>query len=115
MGCVYDKCVEHGGHPVFMPDSAETLMPTLNELMAKVRSSSDYIRDMMINERLSNLLRLIMSYSWHPEDKKEAPKRTNAIKVKQYLDLHYTEKVSLDELSALFFIGRYYGWLSISQ
>ena len=70
--------------------------------------SSDYMRDMMINEKLSTLLTMIMSYSWHPEDKKQAPKRASVSDVKEYLDVHYAERVSLDELSNRFFIDKYY-------
>lgn len=107
MGSVYDKYVERGGRPVFIPDFVEPFISTIEDLMNKARSS-DYIRDMIINEKLSTLIRLIMSYSWHPEDKKVTPKRTSVEKVKYYLDLHYTEKVSLDELSEMFFIDKYY-------
>ncbi len=107
MESVYDKYVERGGRPAFCPDSAEPFIVTLGDLLIKARSS-DYMRDMLINEQLSTLIRLIMSYSWHPEDKKTAPKRTNITKVKEYLNMHYTEKISLDELSAKFFIDKYY-------
>lgn len=107
MGSIYDKYVERGGRPVFAPDTVEPFISTLEDLMTKAQSSS-YMRDMLINEKLATLIRLIMSYSWSPEDKKVAPKRTSIIKVKDYLDIHYTEKVSLDELSTMFFIDKYY-------
>lgn len=107
MGNVYDKYVERGGRPVFTPESTEPFISVICELMTKARSSS-YMRDMLINEHLSTLIRLIMSNSWHPEEKKVAPKRTSVAKVKEYLDLHYSEKIFLDELSAIFFIDKYY-------
>lgn len=107
MGSVFDKYVERGGRPAFIPDSLEPFASTLTSLLTTARSS-DYMRDMLINEQLSTLIRLIMSYSWHPEDKKAAPKRTSVNEVKEYLDQHYAEKVSLDELSCRFFIDKYY-------
>lgn len=107
MGSVYDKYVERGGRPAFVPDSIELFNSTLLELLSTARSS-DYMRDMLINEQLSTLIRLIMSYSWHPEDKKATPKRTSVTEVKDYLDQHYAERVSLDDLSSRFFIDKYY-------
>lgn len=49
-----------------------------------------------------------MGESWHPEDKKLAPKRASVSDVKEYLDIHFAEKVVLDELAANFFIDKYY-------
>ena len=67
-----------------------------------------YMRDMKINEQLSALLTLIMSESWHPENRISAPKRASVVDVKEYLDAHYVESISLDELSKHFFIDKYY-------
>ena len=109
MGSVYDKYVERGGRPTLYPttESLEEIKGVLDRLLTTARSS-DYMRDMLINEQLSTLIRLIMSYSWHPEDKKAAPKRTSVAEVKEYLDQHYAEKIVLDELSSRFFIDKYY-------
>ena len=101
MGRVYDKYVERGGRPTFIPDSTDPFISTLADLLATARSS-DNMRDMLINEQLSSLIRHIMTYSWHPEDKKAAPKRTSVFEVKEYLDQHYAEKIVLDELSSRF-------------
>ena len=107
LSSIYDKYCERGGRPVFTPDNSTLFATTLEDLMATAKSS-DYMRDMMINEQLSKLLTLIMSYSWHPEDKKAAPKHNVVIEVKEYLDSHYAEKIVLDELSKRFFIDKYY-------
>ena len=107
LSSIYDKYCERGGRPVFTPDDSTLFVTTLEDLMTTAKSS-DYMRDMMINEQLSKLLTMIMSYSWHPEDKKAAPKRQSVSEVKEYLDQHYAEKVVLDELASLFFIDKYY-------
>ncbi len=73
-----------------------------------VAKSSDYLRDMRINEALGSLLTLIMEQSWHPEDRTAAPKRASVVDIKSYIDEHYAEKVTLDDLSKLFFIDKYY-------
>lgn len=49
-----------------------------------------------------------MEESWHPEDSSVSKKRMELTKLKEYLDEHYTEKISLDELSIHFFINKYY-------
>ena len=107
LSSIYDKYCERGGRPVFIPDDSILFAATLEDLMTTAKSS-DYMRDMMINEQLSKLLTLIMSYSWHPEDKKAAPKRTSVVEIKEYLDAHYAERIVLDELSTQFFIDKYY-------
>ena len=107
MGSVYNKYCERGGRPVFVPDDTAPFTSTLDSLYA-LASSSDYIRDMRINEELNRLCTLLMEESWHPEDKKAAPKRQSVSEVKEYLDTHYAEKVVLDELATNFFIDKYY-------
>ena len=107
LNSIYVKYYERGGRPVFTPDDSVPFTTVLDSLMS-VAKSSDYMRDMRINEQLSKLLTLIMSYSWHPEDKKAAPKRTSVVEVKEYLDQNYAERVSLDDLSTQFFIDKYY-------
>ena len=71
-------------------------------------SSSDYIRDMRINEKLGTLLTLLMEQSWHPEEGALSKKRLELEKVRAFLDEHFTDKITLDELSEQFFINKYY-------
>ena len=82
---------------------------SFRELFSEVyllASSSDYIRDMRLNEKLSMLLTMLMEESWHPEDSMVSKKRMELTKLKEYLDEHYTEKISLDELAIHFFINK---------
>ena len=37
-----------------------------------------------------------------------APKKLSVVEVKEYLEQHYAEKITLDELSTRFFINKYY-------
>ena len=92
---------------MFTPDDTAPFTSTLDSLYA-LASGSDHIRDMRINEELNRLCTLLMGESWHPEDKKAAPKRQSVSEVKEYLDTHYAEKVVLDELATNFFIDKYY-------
>ena len=104
---IYEKYKERGGRPVFHPDDPSQFTTILTDLYS-LASSSDYIRDMRINERLGSLLTLLMEESWHPESRKESRKRMELADVKKYLDEHYTEKITLDTLAEKFFINKYY-------
>ena len=63
---------------------------------------------MRINEKLGTLLTLLMEQSWHPESVTVSRKRMELAAVKEYLDEHYTEKLTLDDLAEKFFINKFY-------
>lgn len=104
---IYEKYKERGGLPVFHPEDPEAFRRILTKLYEQA-ASSDYIRDMRINESLSMLLTLLMQESWNPENFAVSKKRMELAEVKRYLDEHYTEKITLDDLEARFFINKYY-------
>ena len=104
---VYEKYKERGGRPVFRPDDLTPFTSLLTEIY-DLASSSDYIRDMRINEKLAALLTLLMEQSWHPESMMVSRKRVELLEVKSYLDEHYTEKIVLDDLAERFFINKFY-------
>lgn len=107
LSSIYDKYCERGGSPVFKPDDTAPLLEILATLVT-IAKSSDYMRDMKINSLLSGLMVFIMSESWHPEDRTSAPKRASVTEVKTYLDEHYADKITLEELSTLFYMDKYY-------
>lgn len=104
---VYEKYKERGGRPVFHPDDLTPFTSLLTDIY-DLASSSDYIRDMRINEKLAVLLTLLMEQSWHPESMMVSRKRVELLEVKSYLDEHYTEKIVLDDLAERFFINKFY-------
>ncbi len=104
---VYEKYKERGGRPVFHPDDLASFTSILTDLY-DLASSSDYIRDMRINEKLGTLLTLLMEQSWHPESVTVSRKRMELVEIKNHLDEHYTEKVTLDDLADKFFINKFY-------
>lgn len=108
LGSVYDKYVERGGRPVFMPENAEAFKENWDRLFTLAKGS-DYVRDMKINESLGSLLTLLMVESWHPEDAAEmAVKKSSVVAVKAYLDECFAKKITLDELSTNFYVNKYY-------
>ena len=79
----------------------------MTELYAAAGSDS-YVRDMKINEILNRLIYILMDNSWHPEHTARSRKRIDLEGIKRYLDEHYTEKLSLDELANRFYISKYH-------
>ena len=106
---IYDKYLERGGRAVFHPVSVSGFLEIYRRIY-ELADSDDYIRDMKINSELNYLLALLMNESWHPAEKhRDADlKKQNVLPVKQYLDEHYQEKISLDFLAEHFFISKYY-------
>ncbi len=105
---VYEKYVERGGRPVFKPDAPETFRETWEKLFALAKGT-DYVRDMKINEGLGTLLTLLMVESWHPEEAAQlAVKKSSVVPVRAYLEENFAGKITLDELSAKFFVNKYY-------
>lgn len=104
---VYEKYKERGGLAVFHPEDVTPFTEILSNLY-DLASSYDYIRDMRINEKLGTLLTLLMEQSWHQEGVSASRKRLELIEIKNYLDEHYIEKISLDGLAEHFFINKFY-------
>lgn len=104
---IYNKYQERGGQPVFHPESVSEITELLSGLYT-IADSGDYVRDMRINQELSRLLTLLMSYSWHPENKVISKKRMELSRIREYLDEHFREKIVLEELARNFYVDKYY-------
>lgn len=108
MNNIYDKYSERGGQPCFHTDKLEAFKRVWSEIY-DCADSSDYIRDMRIFEKLTSLLTLLMDESWHPGIKdSESVKIQNLQNIKEYIDIHYNEKITLDSLAEKFFINKFY-------
>lgn len=108
MGGIYEKYVERGGRPCFHPQNPGSYEQIWRDLFS-LAASSIHVKDMKIYEKLTGLLALLMEESWHPEKSSgNAPKRQNLQNVKEYLDQHYPKQISLESLSAAFYINKYY-------
>lgn len=108
MDRIYHKYTERGGKTCFRPIDLQPYRQIYTNLYA-LASSDDYVRDMKIFEGLAQLLTLLMEQSWPAEKHKYIDsKRQNLLEIKEYLDLHYQENITLDQLSELFFINKFY-------
>lgn len=108
MSAIYRKYQERGGKPVFQTSQLQSYRKILNELYISA-SSSDYVRDMRIHEKLSALLILLMEDAWDESQvNQNASVSLDIQQVRDYLDANYREKITLDDLAARFFINKYY-------
>lgn len=105
---IYQKYAERGGAAVFRPENLSDF-DAVWQYIFDISTGDDYIRDMRINENLSRLLTLLMAESWHPEAiTATARKKQNLYDIKEYINAHYKEKITLEMLSQKFFINKFY-------
>lgn len=108
MNAIYRKYQERGGKPVFQTEQLHNYRTTLTELY-RIAASDDYVRDMRIHEKLSSLLILLMEDAWSGEKVlKGTPSAVDIQQVKEYLDINFTDRITLDDLASRFYINKYY-------
>ncbi len=110
MPSIYAKYEERGGLPVFCPKHKEStdMFYTALENIYETADSSDYIRDMKINDGLAKILSLIMAESWQPDMQRKDTKKQNIIQIKNYLDEHFMESIPLSTLAEMIYINKFY-------
>lgn len=109
MNAIYQKYQERGGKPVFCSSQLQHYKSILDKLYS-IANSPDYVRDMRIHEKLSSLLILLMEDAWD-EDKSTDHTSitiTDIQEIKEYLDTHFKDKITLDQLSSHFYINKSY-------
>ena len=104
---VYEKYLERGGKNVFHTEKM-TGYTHLLETVQVMADSEDYIRDMRINEYLQKLLTLLMEETYRPVQQSSRAKQENIQKVRDYLEAHYEERVTLEGLAEQFYINKFY-------
>lgn len=108
MGAIYKKYQERGGQFSFHARQPEKFTAILQKIY-RLASSDEYVRDMQIYGALVDLLTLLMEESWHPGTVRVTRgKKQNLQEIKEYLDGHYTEKITLDALAEQFYINKFY-------
>lgn len=108
LSAIYEKYLERGGCAHFTP-SDEGRYCALIDAIYSIADGDIYLKDMKIYEKITMLLTLLMEDSWQPARNTPTQKgKRSLIDVKKYLDEHLQKKITLDELSRLFFIDKYY-------
>ena len=110
MPAIYEKYISRGGKPVIHDIAAnvnEQILDIHSKLMNTI-SADDYVKDMKINEGLGELLTVLMELAWDPEEKDITGQKKDLLPLKMYIDEHFTEKITLDDLSERFYINKFY-------
>ena len=108
MTAIYEKYASRGGRPCFHTTDLQKYTQIYHTIFDLTDSNSTS-RDMRIYEKLVSLLSLLMeeshSLTSHVSDKS---RKRNLQSVKEYIDTHYAEKITLDQLSSQYFINKFY-------
>lgn len=105
---IYDKYRERGGKTIFHPTNLLRYETLLDDLY-HIADTQDHIRDMRICQCLTSLLTLLMEESWNPTEARPSfPQRQNLQEIKEYLDRHFAEHITLDDLAERFFLNKFY-------
>lgn len=104
---VYGKYLERGGRHVFHTEKMVGYTHLLQRIYA-VAESEDYIRDMRLNEYLQQLLTLLMEETCQSVEENSGVRQESVQKVKEYLEAHYEERITLEELAKRFYINKFY-------
>ena len=108
MNTIYDKFVERCGGPTFKAVDVKLLIAQ-HESVFKTAISNSYVQDMELMSRLSELLTTVMEQCWRSSTEcKVGTSEKRWIPVKEYIDNNYRQSLSLDDLSTLFNINKFY-------
>ena len=92
--------------PAFLPPSFQELHEKLESLL-DVNTRSDLSAEITSSRLIVDILSILLQDITHSREEKH-PSHLKMAEVRTYLDEHYTEKFSLDELSERFFISKYH-------
>ena len=107
---IHKKYEERGGKPVFASRDVAGLIRTVDRCY-EVASGQSHIRDMEINGILSELLTLIMKQTVREAgavSQREYAKRVQPAAIKAYIDIHFSQKLTLESLASQFFVDKTY-------
>ncbi len=92
--------------PAFLPSDPQALQQKLTALL-DTNEASDFQAELHSTRLIVDILSILLQDITDSREEKY-PGRLKMTEVKKYLDAHYTEKFSLNELSEQFFISKYH-------
>ena len=104
---IYAKFIERSNSPVYATIQTSQYIQLLNELY-DLSNTQSYIKDMKLYEKMLTLLCLIFEDSYASDLKFASNVPARMLHIKDYLDNHYAENITLDYLSSHFFMNKYY-------
>ncbi len=102
----YYRYFSKTSEPAFLPEHYPEMKDKLDSLL-DVNTHSDLSAEIASSRLIVDLLSLILQEITNNREEHGAAKQ-KLMEVRQYLDEHFTEKFSLDELSERFFISKYH-------
>ena len=101
---IFNKYLERDGKVVF--NSLNSAYLNIINNIYSIADSSAYLKDMNIYNELVNLLNLLMSETIYEDSNKN--RKYDLDTIKQFIDNNYLSGISLEQLSAQFFINKFY-------
>ncbi len=103
---LYTQYTERGGLPAFTPQNP-ILFEDLLKTIYQMASAEDDLRDIRLHEKLTSLACSALAQS------KQISETTNLKKnvvqeIRDYLEQHYAEEITLSQLSDTFYINKFY-------
>lgn len=92
--------------PALQPKSFQLLREKVESLL-NVNTRSDFAAEIASSRLIVDILSILLEEVTGTKEEQD-PAREKFMEIRQYLDEHYTEKFSLDELSEHFFISKYH-------
>ena len=101
---IYNKYIDRNGKYVFKTDKLNTYYQIIKDIL-EISKSDNFIKDMEIYNKITSLLTEIMKETVYSDDSK---KKYNLQNIRKYLDENYTKQISLDGLSSMFYVNKFY-------
>ena len=111
MDTVYERYAESGGRTVFHPDDVAPFSSLLSRMYESAHDK-DNSHEMKLNELLASLLTLITDAGRAPGDaasgKESADSKSVLREIREYVDAHWAERITLDSIAERFYINKFY-------
>lgn len=101
----YELFAEKEGAITYTPDSLSPYLDCLQTLY-HLQQQKDALSDLLSHRQLTDLIAQIFSDTFHMVSDTAIPAKF--LDISRYIENHYAEKITLDELSEHFFISKYH-------
>ncbi len=103
---LYTQYVERGGLPAFTPENPMDFENLLRDIY-RTASAEDDLRDVRLHEKLTSLSCMCLAESKQISHTVNLKKNV-VQEIREYLENHYAEEITLDQLADTFYINKYY-------
>ena len=108
MKAIYSYFEDRGGTPVFRMKSSSSFDAIWQDLM-HISSFSDTSSEIAVNGKLNTLISILFDECLSSDSTDMTVEKMDRIEdVRKYLDEHFAEKITLDDLAEQFYINKHY-------